>query len=58
MLPVDYWKRITSVDIIGLSQWILLATASTVFVKHILLVEKCFKAFFIHLCYFVHLSGE
>ena len=32
--------------------------ASTAFMKYILLIEKCVKAFLIHLLYFVHLSDE
>ena len=62
MFPVDYWKRMISVLIIGLLQWIyyrgFMATANTVFVEYILLVEKRLKAYLIHLCYFVYLSEE
>ena len=36
----------------------LSATASAVFVKYILFVEKCLKAFLIHLFYFVYFSEK
>ena len=46
---LDYYIRIIAGD--------LLAMATTVFVEYILFNEKCLRAFLIHLCCFVYISG-
>ena len=65
MFPVDYWKRIISVDIIGLLQWIycrgFISNDKHCICEIYFLYREVFntlKAFLIHLCCFVHLSEE